>query len=115
MIRKKVNLLRCKGHRDLGSGLNSATLLLCNFGQVNSPHQVLVVPSYIKDFTSTVVLYISPCIPPNFYCKSSLNAICFIGIHDYIFIEETTLDQNKSVHFFATTYCLLLNSTFISS
>lgn len=43
---------------DLGSRLDSAILFLPEFGQANSPCQVLVV-SYFKGFISTMIFYIS--------------------------------------------------------
>lgn len=55
---------------ELDSRLHSTILSLPDSGKVNSPCQVV---SYFKGFISTMIFYISPCIPSIFYYNSSLN------------------------------------------
>lgn len=103
MSGKEVSLLTGKEHRPVvkrsGFWAWPHHSLAANIWQINSPHQVLVVLSHFKGFTSTVIFSISPFIPSDFYCKFSLTIIWFIRTHDFIFPEETILDQNESINF----------------
>lgn len=79
---------------DLGSRLDSAILFLPEFGQANSPCQVLVV-SYFKGFISTMIVYISLVFLQFFIVN--LHWMSLAHKDPWLsFAEETILYQNKS-------------------